>query len=283
MDSLTVSSALISPNSEQRLTPAMIAALWAISDALDKKGISAKVADAVWLDMPSHALRGEGARQDNVWLRECLDRLQGLQLKGEYRGDPWGAVMIAEYHIAQNGTVVRLLIPPGAIQAIRAPETFAKIEYNAAFRLGGPARRLYAALADKKRMRQKWWEYSLDELRTVMGVEGRKSYYRWQAFRKWVILPAIDEINDYGTVTVKMTPQKTGRSVTSVRFDWQWKTIDEARITDEENERHQLARHRDRTQDDAPPLMERTPPTDEEKAAVRRMVEEATRKIRGSG
>ena len=45
-------------------------------------------------------------------------------------------------------------MPPAAIQAIRAPKTFAKIEITAAYRLKGHARRLYAALADKKHMGQ---------------------------------------------------------------------------------------------------------------------------------
>jgi hypothetical protein len=57
-----------------------------------------------------------------VWLRECLKRLTGLKISGEYRGDPWGAVIVAEWHIVQGGTVTRILLPPAAINAIRAPE-----------------------------------------------------------------------------------------------------------------------------------------------------------------
>lgn len=54
-----------------------------------------------------------------------------------------------------------------------------------------------------------------------------------------MLIPALEEINDFGTVTVKATPQKVGRSV---RFDWKWKSIDAARVTDEENARHRSAR-----------------------------------------
>lgn len=273
MDSLTVSSSLISPTGEKPLSPAMVTALWVIGDELDNRRVAASIKDAVWLEIPSARLRGEGGRNDNVWLRECLTRLTGLKINGEYKGDPWGAVVIAEWHIEQGGAVTRVLIPPAAVKAIRAPETFAKIEAFAAYKLQGHARRLYAALADKKRMTQQhYWVFGVDELRSILGVEGRKSYERWSNFRQWVLQPAFDQVNDFGTVTVKMTPQKVGRSITAVRFDWQWKTIDEARETDEENERPDIARRKSELERDAPPLTNvmRTP---EEKARVAAMME----------
>jgi Initiator Rep protein, WH2 len=260
MDSVTVSSALISPTSDKGLTPAMVTALWVIGEELDRLRVPATAKDAIWLEIPSRNLRGRDGRDDNVWLRKCLDRLTGLKINGEYRGDPWGAVMVAEWQIMQGGSIVRLLIPPSAINAIRAPKTFAEIEYHAAYRLNGPARRLYAALADKKRMiAHPYWEYDLDELRAVLGVESKKSYERWNNFRQWVLDPALKEINDYGTVTVTMTPKKLGRAITAVRFDWKWKSLDEARITEEENAQPKEARHMDRTESEAPPL------TDEER------------------
>lgn len=254
MDSLTVSSSLLIPTGEKSLTPAMVTALWVIGDELDGRRVPANITDAIWLEIPSSRLRGENARDDNVWLRQCLDRLTGLKINGEYRGDPWGAVVLAEWHIEQGGAVTRLLIPPAAIQAIRAPETFAKIEAFAAYKLKGAARRLYAALADKKRMQQKHWIYGVDELRQITGVDGKKSYLRWNNFRQWVLEPAIEQINDFGTVVINMTAERVGRSVASVRFDWEWKSVDAARVTEEENEQPSAARHMDRMQDDAPPL-----------------------------
>jgi len=210
----------------------------------------------VWLEVPSARLRGEHGRNDNVWLRECLTRLTGLKITGEYRGDPWGAVVIAEWHIEQGGAVTRLLIPPAAVKAIRAPETFAKIEAFAAYKLQGAARRLYAVLADKKRMtRQTYWIFGVDELRALLGVDGKSSYDRWNNFRFRVLDPALEQVNDFGTVTVTMTPQKVGRAVSAVRFDWQWKSIDEARETDEENDRPEIARRKSEIERDAPPLV----------------------------
>lgn len=273
---LTVTTALIAPQADKPLTPAMVTALWVIGDHIDRKGIKAAVDDAVWLELPAKLLRGEGGRDDNHWLRECLDRLTGLKIAGEYKGDPWGAVIIAEWRIVQGGSLVRLLVPPAAINVLRAPETFAKVEAFAAYKLDGHARRLYAALADKKRMRQSHWVFGVDELREILGVENRKAYDRFNNFRTRVLTPAITQINDFGTVTVTIKPEKVGRSVTSIRFDWQWKTIDEARETDEENDKPDMARRRGSLEREAPPLTDALK-TDEDQQ--RRMTAERSSKI----
>lgn len=274
---LTISSALISPQADKPLSPAMVTALWVIADQIDQKGIKEAADDALWLSVPAKLLRGEGGRDDNVWLRECLDRLTGVKINGDYRGDPWGAVVLAEWRIEQGGSLVRLLLPPNAVNVLRAPATFAKVEAFAAYKLEGHARRLYAALADKKNMRQKHWTFGLDELRDIFGVRGRKSYDRFNSFRQRVLDPAIAQVNDFGTVAVKITPEKVGRSITAIRFDWEWKTIDQARETEEENERHSDARRQEvPLQADAPPLSIAAAPekevTDEERGEVARIL-----------
>lgn len=256
---LTINSALIAPAADKPMTPAMVTALWVIADQIDRKGIKLAADDALWLELPAKLLRGEDGRDDNGWLRKCLDRLTGLKIAGKYRGDPWGAVIIAEWRITQGGSLVRLLIPPAAINVLRSPQTFAKVEAFAAYKLHGHARRLYAALADKKRMREKYWVFGLDELRQLLDVDNRKSYDRFNSFRQRVLDPAIEQINDFGTVNVTMTPEKVGRSVAAIRFDWQWKTIDEARATDEENEKPELARRKSEIDRDAPPLTDPAP------------------------
>jgi len=283
METLTVTSSLLAPTTDKPLTPAMLTVLWVISSELDRARIPAKVADSVWLEIPTKALRPE-SRSDNAWLRECLERLTGVKIGGKYRDNPWGAVLVSEWHIVQGGALCRVHIPPAGVQALRLPETFAKIEMEAAYRLEGPARRLYAALADKKRMDQPQWTYSLEELRQLFGVEDKKSYERWAELKRSVLTPALEQINDYGIVNVKMTPQKRGRSVVKVRFDWRWKTIDEARETDEENERPSIARHQDKTIRDAAPLIPEAPPerpkrTEEQKKRASELAEEARRNI----
>lgn len=256
MRNITVPSSAVALRSEKALTPAMVATVWEIAGALDEGRTPAEVPNSVWLEIPTSRLRGEGSRADNVWLRECLERLTGIKLSGEYRGDPWGAVVLAEWHIEQGGSLARLLIPPAGVHALRSPANFTKIEAHAAHRLSGHARRLYAILADKKRLGRPSWRFAVDELRALMGVETQKSYDVWGAFRRSVLDPAVAAINDYGTVSVKMTPEKLGRSVHAVRFDWIWKDPHAATETAKENERHSGTRRKFQTTDDAPPMIE---------------------------
>jgi len=251
-----VPSSAVALRSEQSLTPAMVSAVWEVAAALDEQRIPATVSNAVWLEVPTLRLRGEGGRSDNVWLRQCLERLTGVKLSGEYRGDPWGAVVLAEWHIVQGGSVARLLLPPAGIHALRSPSNFTKIEATAAHRLTGHGRQLYAILADKKRLGRPSWTFSVAEFRALMGVADKKSYDRWSDLKARVLAPALEAINDYGTVTVKMTPQKRGRSVHAVRFDWHWKDPYQAAETASENERHSTTRRKQQEADDAPPMIE---------------------------
>ena len=256
MREITVPSSAIALRSDQPLTPAMTATVWEIAAALDEQRTPATVPNAVWLEVPTLRLRGEGSRADNVWLRQCLDRLTGVKLSGEYRGDPWGAVLLAEWHITTGGSIARLLISPAGIHALRSPATFTKIEATAAHRLTGHGRRLYAILADKKRLGRPYWTFDLAELKALMGVESKASYERWNNFRQRVLDPAIEAINDYGTVSINMTPERRGRSINAVRFDWRWKDPHAAAETAVENERHSQTRRKRQEHDDAPPIIE---------------------------
>lgn len=265
MKQITVSSAALTLRATTPLTPAMLAALWEIAAVLDEERTPANVPNAVWLNIPTARLRGPDARQDNVWLRECLDRMTGLKLSGQHRGDEWGAVLVAEWHIIEGGSKARILIPPAGVHALRSPGNFVKIETTAAHRLPPHARRLYALLADRKRQREPYAQWSLENLRGLLSVDEKRAYDDWYQFRRWVLDPAIAAINDFGTVRVKMTPVKSGRSVAAVRFDWQWKDPHEATETAAENERHSAARRKDQEEADAPPMIE-SPPKQEDPA-----------------
>jgi hypothetical protein len=261
MEQIAVSSAALALRAEKPLTPAMVSALWEIAAVLDEERVPANVPNAVWLTIPTTRLRGPEARPDNVWLRECLERMTGLKLTGQHRGDEWGAVLVAEWHIIEGGSKARILIPPAGVHALRSPGNFVKIETTAAHRLPPHARRLYALLADRKRQREPYAQWSVDNLRGLLGVDDKRSYDVWAQLRKWVLAPAVEAINDYGTVRVKMTPVKSGRSVAAVRFDWQWKDPHEATETVAENERHSAARRKEQASNGAPPIIE-----DEEQA-----------------
>ena len=263
MEQITVSSAALALRADKPLTPAMISALWEIAAVLDEERVPATVPNAVWLTIPTTRLRGPEARPDNVWLRQCLERMTGLKLSGQHRGDEWGAVLVAEWHITEGGSKARILIPPAGVHALRSPGNFVKIETTAAHRLPPHARRLYALLADRKRQRDPYAQWSIDNLRGLLGVDDKRSYDRWSDFRTRVLDPAVKAINDFGTVSLKMTLVKSGRSIAAVRFEWQWKDPRAAAETVAENEKHSIARRKEQASSDAPPMIEDAPqPTD---------------------
>lgn len=262
MSEITVPSSLIAIQTKEPMSPAMRAAIWEIGAALDAARIKPGQSDAVWLTIPTARLRGEGSKTDNQHLKTTLERLTGIYLSGEHKGDEWGAVILAQWHFEQGGSMARLLVPPAAVEAIQSPKTFAKIESRAAHSLSGHGRQLYVLLADKKRMRQTYWQYTLDELRALMGCEEKKAYQVWAQFNKRVLQPALAEINDFGTVSVKMTPKRLGRAVHWVRFDWAWKDPHEAAATALENDRHTEARRKEQATQDAPPMIEDEPESD---------------------
>ena len=57
-------------------------------------------------------------------------------------------------------------------------------------------------------------------------------------------------------MSVKMTPEKRGRSVHAIRFDWRWKDPPDATETAIENERHSASRRKAQDTTDAPPMIE---------------------------
>lgn len=262
MREITVPSSAVALRSDKPLTPAMTSVVWELASALDADRTPASVPNAVWLELPSARLRGEGGRTDNVWLRECLDRLTGIKISGEWRGDPWGAVLVAQWELKEGGSMVRVLIPPAGVHALRSPQNFAKIEARAAHSLTGHGRQLYVLLADKKRLGRPSWSFTVDELRALMGVDGKKSYDRWSDFRARVLDPAVQQVNDYGTVDVKMDLEKRGRSIHGVTFRWRWKDPHDAADLDAENERHSKARRKTQETADAPPLTTDEPQSD---------------------
>lgn len=265
---------LIPAAKSMRLKPSQVNIIWEIAHELDRRRVSENVTDAVWLKIASKRMRNPKGRDDNHHLKKCLNELVGLQLEGEHKGEAWGAALIAEFHIKEGGSLVELLIPPAGVKAVLAPHTFAKIESEAKFRLDGAPKLLYAALADKKHLGRPYWTFALDDLRDTLYLRDR--YPRWVDFNRYVLQPAIQKIHEFGTVKIKPTPQKEGRSIVAVRFDWEWKSLDEAMETAEKNEKHSSSRGK--TSDgSASPLTDVATDDDQEAAEGHRAQVEADR------
>ena len=179
-----------------------------------------------------------------------------MELEGDTVDVHWGAVLIAEWHIEKNGSVVKILVPPMALKALKAPGTFAKIEMFAAYKLPEKAKRLYGTLADKKRQRMNEWRCSREEAHEILQTTNRKAYVQWYPFKRAALDPTIEAINDFGTVKVWYDVEKEGKIVRNIIFRWKWKSLEEIEETGKENERHSVARRKQQPDEpDAPPTI----------------------------
>ncbi len=257
---MTVSSALIAPQADRPLTPAMVRVVWQIAAELDRARVPVAIDQAVWVQLATAEVRGDSGRDDNGWLRQALRRLSGVTLSGETRAGKWGAVLVAQWEIVSGGSVLRVLVPPAAVAAMRAPETFAKLDSDVVYKLPPHGQRLYAIVADRLRQARPYAEFTLDELRAAMGVDGKESYKVWSQLRKWVLDPAVAALNDAGAVHVSYSVTKLGRAVNGVTLRWRWRDPVDAAAAADQTDRHSLAAGKPTVTNavsaSAPPLME---------------------------
>lgn len=81
--------------------------------------------------------------------------------------------------------------------------------------------RLYSMLRDW--MQKGKWSVPIAQLREDLGAL-EKSYYAFKDFRKWVLDPAVTEINDVSDLNVTYTKTKRGRCITDICFKINLKT-----------------------------------------------------------
>jgi len=78
----------------------------------------------------------------------------------------------------------------------------------------GHAIRLYELLMQYKT--NGWYDDDLDELKFKFGV--KDNYPAWYEFRRWVIDPAVKEINQATNYTIEYKTKKRGRKISRVAF-----------------------------------------------------------------
>jgi plasmid replication initiation protein len=83
--------------------------------------------------------------------------------------------------------------------------------------------RLYELLAQWPEGRR---EVALDDLRRWLQLEDR--YPLMADLRRWVIEPAVEQINEHSPLTLTWSPRKTGRKITHLVFNYVHKRPDKA-------------------------------------------------------
>ena len=81
------------------------------------------------------------------------------------------------------------------------------------------ALRLYTLLCLRSGLRKVSEEFSLEDLREIMGVpEGKLA--RWQDLKTWAIEPAVAEVSHLSGLHVTYAPLRRGRRITGVNLAW---------------------------------------------------------------
>ena len=228
---LRVPSSLISARHSTPLPPAAVSILWKIAEALTSSQYRNSLEETpggTWICIPSKLLKPSGQR-NNKWLIRCLRALSHCELAGYRDGQYWEGVLLAEWEPLRGGTEIRILLPPGAYGTMRDRSAYAQIEGAVLQKMPRMrhAQRLYAALADRRRMARKDWVFSLEEIRDLLDLHHQSQYRDWSRMREKVLVPALRAINGLGHIKVGMTPQRAGRYVTAVRLDWEWAETEE--------------------------------------------------------
>lgn len=108
------------------------------------------------------------------------------------------------------------------------------------------ALRLYTILSLRAGLRKTSEEFSLDDLRELLGVPyGRLE--RWQDLKTWAIEPAVSEVNHLSGIHAAYTPIKRGRRVVGIELAWGVKDQSDRAAAMKELERPRVGRKARRT------------------------------------
>lgn len=194
---------------------------------------------AVWDELgkaPIHELpvseinrvfRELGGEHDAAWIWESAKRLAKTTVEWEATlGDErlqgveslFGAVLSKP---ARTSGRLKFHFPPLLIPIIKAPHRFARLRVHFMMGLSGKyAVTLYELLEGFANRRDGMLECSIDELRQWLKVpEG--SYKDWKDLKKWVLSPALDQINAdplAAGFSVEYEAIREGRFYTRLRF-----------------------------------------------------------------
>lgn len=176
----------------------------------------------------SSVFRGLHSRHHTDWIWESAERLADTKVKwirteGDRRYKGVGHLFSAETDEEQreNG-ILRFNFPPLLVPILKDPRRFARLRTHFLIELSGKyAVTLYELLESVANKEVPELRARMDELRRWLKVPEGK-LLRWQDFRRYVLEPAVKQINDNPTgagFLVRMTAIKEGRAIQGVIFE----------------------------------------------------------------
>ena len=171
----------------------------------------------------------KGGRHHSDWIWDSATRLadtrvRWIRTEGDKRYKGIGRLLSAETdEETREEGVLRFSFDPLLVPILKDPRRFARLRTHFMIDLAGKYTvTLYELLESVANKEMPVLDGSVEDLRRWLKVpEGKLS--RWQDFRRRVLEPAVEQINDEPThgagFTVKYTPRKEGRAFKGVRFE----------------------------------------------------------------
>ena len=199
---------------DRKLWNFLIHAVW---DALGKSPIHE-------LNVPeiNRIFRKLGGEHDTAWLWDSAKRLTRTVVEWQYtQGDTryegissiFGAVLSKEMQAQDR---LRFEIPALLVEIIKNPNRFSRVRLHFMMSLSGKyAVTLYEILESAANRRDPVLVVPLNELRQWLNVSAEK-YPVWYDFKKWILDPAIKQINNDPVAagfSVDMEPLRQSRAI----------------------------------------------------------------------
>lgn len=205
---------------DRKLWAFLLQAVW---HALDESAIHELQVQAI-----NRVFRELGGEHDSRWIWDSATRLTETIVKwhyteGDTRYDGIAALFSAQMSRSARKTgVLRFQFPGLLIPILKDPRRFARLRTHFMIELSGKyAVTLYELLESVANKDVPELRARVDELRQWLKVPAGK-LLRWQDFRRYVLEPAVKQINDNPTgagFRVRMQLAKEGRAITWVVFE----------------------------------------------------------------
>lgn len=162
-----------------------------------------------------------GGEHDTRWLWESAKRLARTVVEWENTFDDdrfeQGVAAIFGANISKNAIssgILNFFFPPNLIPILKQPNRFARLRVRFLLQLSGKyAVTLYEILEGFANRKDKRCEVEIDDLKQWLKVP-ENSYKNWKDFKKWVLEPAVKQINEDSEgagFTVSYTAERKGR------------------------------------------------------------------------
>lgn len=190
-----------------------------------------------------------GSHESNDRLHEAFDNLMSAWVKIRAKDPQTGQYATFRVHLLgtnkeedQDDGYFTYTFPPDLLTVISQSKAWATLKSHIMYTLRSKySIRLYEMLERRIGLEKQYDEFSVDELRSMLGVpEGKLE--RFADFNKYCLKPAIEEVNHLSDFIVEISAVKSGRAVSKLMMMWFRKSAEERRQAHDEREKSRIGR-----------------------------------------